>query len=409
MFAVAFAVRGAYAYLAVGRNARPFSDAITYHEVARNLATLGRFAVGDGPVRPTAFIPPVMPFLTSLVYRVTGPSYFAGILLQCALGALVPLAVVRLGAALYDSRVGRAAGWLSVFHPILISFSGYMLTEASFTLTLTIAVLASVEWAIRPTGKRALAAGAGWGLATLTRPTVLIYPAIIILWGWACLHDRIPLRAYARQAILIGGCAAVLIAPWTLRNAVVMDAFIPVTTGAGNALFDSNNPAKWNDSVRTGGACQITGLDPYASKARGLSEVATDKLWRAEAVAFLRAHIREWPEMAVAKVARFWRLSNEGQIWAERGSPLIRFVRSVDPLLCWSIIVLPLAVWGLIRSLRGPLGRIRWLLPITILFFTALAAVFWGGLRPRVPIEPLVALLATAGFFDIAMRVRRRA
>lgn len=409
MFLVAFALRAVYAYLANGPHAEPYSDSLEYHQVARNLATLGRFAIGNDPVRPTAILPPVMPLLTSLAYRVVGPSYFAGILLQCALGALVPLAVVRLGTDLYDRRIGRAAGWLSVFHPILVAFSGYLLTEASFTLMLTLAVIASVEWSLHPTMRRAFATGLFWGLAILTRPTVLLFPLIIAFWGWVALRRRIAIRPYLGHALLIAAGAVILILPWTIRNATVMHAFVPITTGSGTALFDSNNPIKWNDTTRGGGAVQVLEMEPYASKIRGLGEIETDKVLRAEAIEFLRGHVGEWPEMAAAKLSRFWRFRNEDGIWATRGSPLVRLVRRVDPLLIWSVVVIPLAIWGLARSLRGPRGWTRFLLLILILYFSALAAVFWGGLRPRVPIEPFVALLATAGFYDLVPRIRSAA
>jgi 4-amino-4-deoxy-L-arabinose transferase-like glycosyltransferase len=403
MFAAAFILRAVYAWLAVGPYAEPYSDAITYHDVACNLMRTGHFALGDPP-RPTAFIPPVMPFLTSLLYRVIGPNYFGGILLQCAIGSFVPLAVVPLGTALYDAKAGRIAGWLTVAHPILVSFSGYLLTESSFTLAITIAIGASIAWALAPGWKRALAAGALWGLATLTRPTVLTFPVVIVAWGWIALRHRVPFLSYARQAVLIGIGMAVVIAPWTVRNAVVMKVFLPVTSGAGIALFDSNNPEKWNDKVKSGGAMMVIGMEPYASRVRGLSEIESDKVTRQMAIEFLRAHVREWPAMAVAKLGRFWRLSNEGKIWAQPGSPILKLVRRVDPLLIWSIVILPLALWGLTLSIRGERAWIRALLPIVILYFTALSAVFWGGLRPRVPIEPLVAILAAVGLRDLWAR-----
>ena len=92
LFFVAFALRAAYAWVAMGPNATPSSDAASYDTVAWNLARGAGFALdGAAGPYPTAFVPPVLPFLTSLLYRVVGHQFFAALLLQCAIGALVPV------------------------------------------------------------------------------------------------------------------------------------------------------------------------------------------------------------------------------------------------------------------------------------------------------------------------------
>ena len=44
-----------------------------------------------------------------------------------------------------------------------------------------------------------------------------------------------------------------------------------------------------------------------------------------------------------------------------------------------------------------------------MLYFTALAMVFWGALRMRVPVEPMIVLFAALGFEDARRRLRTRA
>ena len=116
--------------------------------------------------------------------------------------------------------------------------------------------------------------------------------------------------------------------------------------------------------------------------------------------------------MAGAKLARFWRLTSEGGAtgnWQGAGSPLASLMRRVDPLLVWSLLTLPLALWGLARSLMGSRRWFQSILLGVILFFTLLAIPYWGALRLRVPIEPLVMLYAAAGFEDVRRLVRQRA
>ena len=70
--------------------------------------------------------------------------------------------------------------------------------------------------------------------------------------------------------------------------------------------------------------------------------------------------------------------------------------------------MLPLALLGAWRTLRGPRRWYQSLGLLVILFFTALAVVFWGSLRMRVPVEPLVVLFAAIGFEEVRRRVRGR-
>ncbi|HET7224746.1 MAG TPA: hypothetical protein VFK69_03440 [Candidatus Eisenbacteria bacterium] len=413
MVLVAFALRAGYALLAHGGHPVPASDSAEYDTVAWNLARGLGFALDgrSGPY-PTAFVPPVVPALTALLYRGVGHRYDAALLLQCGIGALVPPLLAGFAGMLYGRAVGALAGWLAVFAPLLVFFSGYLLTETTFCVTLLVALIASAAWVRTPTARRALAAGVAWGAAALTRPSALPLPLLVAAWAWVPLGLSLGAGGRARQLGLMVVGLALVIAPWTLRNASTLHAFVPVTTGAGRALLDSNNPVVWNDPAQRGGAIGTYALEPWASRFRGLSEPAADTYARGEALAFLRAHVREWPAMAGAKLARFWRVRSEGGgtgSWARAGSPLGRLRAIVDPLLLWSIVALPLALWGLVRTWRGARRWFQLLPALVIVAFTLFALPFWGALRMRVPVEPLVVLFAAAGLDDVRRRWRSRA
>lgn len=410
LFAVAFALRGAYAWLANGPAATPSSDPATYDAVAWNLARGLGFSLGEGAgAWPTAFVPPLVPWLASLVYRVAGHQYVAAVLAQCAIGALAPLLARALGANLYGSPVGRLAGWLVACDPLLVFFSAYLLTETTFAVTLLLAMLATVLWIKTPRAGRALGAGLLWGLATLTRPTALLLPPLLALWAWAPLGLLVAPRERAKQLALLGLGLALVVAPWTLRNAAALGAFVPVTTGQGRALLDSNNPIAWNDPALRGNAITVYQREPYASEFRGRSEVEVDRRATALALAFLRENAARFPEAALAKVSRLWRVSREGGTtgaWLPEGSALAPLARLLDPLLLWSVPLFALALAGLVATWRGARRLFQSVALVPVVYFTLLATVYWGALRVRVPFEPLVALYAAVGL-DWLLRLRR--
>lgn len=413
MVLAALALRVAYAWVATGPGAQPFSDPADYDHVAWNLAQgVGFKLSGESGPYPTAFVPPLLPWITSLLYGATRHhDYFSAVLLTCAIGALLPLAVSALGSAVFGIGVGRVAGWLIVVHPLMVFFCGYLLTETLFTLLFVLSLVASMEWVKTPRRGRALGAGLLWGLTALARPTALPMPLLIGLWAWIPLGLALAAGERLRQLAMLVLGLALVVAPWTIRNAVALHAFVPVTTGAGGALLVGNNPEVWSDPARRGGGTSPLWERLTRTEFRGLSETEVDVRARARAIAFLREHVREWPAMAAAKLARFWRLSTEGGdtgSWQRSGSPLRDAMRRVDPLLAWSLVVMPFALWGAVVSLRGARRWFQSLLLGCIVYFSAIGVVFFGSLRMRAPAEPLVVLLAAAGFEDLRRRLRTR-
>jgi hypothetical protein len=412
LFAVAFALRVAYTWFANGRSPAPYADSADYDTLAWNLARGAGFAL-DGAAGPhaTAFRPPVVPWLTSLLYGRIGHDFFAALLLQCVLGALVAPALASFARATFGSGVARWAGWLAAICPVLVFFSGYLLTETTFALLLVIALHLSAEWIKTPRPWRAFGAGLAWGVAALTRPTALPLPLLVAVWAWFPLGLTVAGRDRARQLAMLLLGVALAIGPWTIRNAIELKAFVPVTTGGGRALLDANNPLVWDDPARVGGAESVYHIEPWASRYRGLDEVQADSLSGRLAKEFVRSRSAQWPAVALAKLGRFWRVTREAGgtgTWSRAGSPSARLLAIADPLLLWSLLAFPFAIGGLVVTLRGPKRLFLSLPAIAIAFFTALSVVYWGALRMRVPVEPLIALYAAAGADALAKRLRPR-
>jgi 4-amino-4-deoxy-L-arabinose transferase-like glycosyltransferase len=411
MFFVALALRSAYVLAVHHLSAQPSSDSISYDQIAWNLARgMGFQLQGEVAMYPTAKAP-LLPWLVSLLYRATGHVYFAALMLQCVIGAFIPVLTRALGRSMFGPAVGRVAGWLAVVHPLLIFFSGYLLTESLFGVMVLGALTASVAWLKNPRGMQAFRAGVLWGLASLTRPTALPLPVVVALWAWAPLGLMLRPQVRWQQvgALLLG--VALVIAPWTIRNAIVLHDFVPITTGGGRTLLDANNAKVWDDPKLRGNAISTADEEPWASRYAGHSEIEVDRMASQEAIAFGLSRWRQWPEVAWIKFTRFWRLNaltpSTGR-WYQPGSLPDRLLGAADPLLLWSLVVMPLALWGLVRTVRWSRRHFQ-LLPLWVIgMFTLGSLVFWGSLRLRVPAEPLVLLYAAAGAVDLVWRARVR-
>ena len=184
--------------------------------------------------------------------------------------------------------------------------------------------------------------------------------------------------------------------PWCVRNTVVFRAPLLVTTHAGRSLLEGNRPflhLERERGPRVAGAASGKTSEPEADAG------ALRQAW-----SLLALNPRSLPAMAAEKLSRFWSVKSEGP--EQVAGPLGARVGRLDLLLVWSLLVLPLAAWGLGHTLAGPRRWYQSLGALVVTYFSILGVIFQDSLRTRVPAEPLVTLMAAAGFEDLRRRVR---
>jgi hypothetical protein len=114
------------------------------------------------------------------------------------------------------------------------------------------------------TGSRGwkITSGFLWGLASLTRESGLLILLGLFLW---LVYRRRSWRAGLRTWLPTGIVAVLVILPWTVRNYVVLERFVPIATNGGVNFYIGNNPeatgsfnwamapgAEWNKASATG-------------------------------------------------------------------------------------------------------------------------------------------------------------
>ncbi len=242
----------------------PFGDSFLYHNIAYNLYKgNGYSGIDNGsafgmpqPGKPMGFEPavtrgPVYPVFLAAVYRLWGDAKAMGSInrwhvnwdrvriVQSILDALICLLLFRaVRVLLPDHRLPAflAAALYGVsFYNI---FYTRMLLSESVTTFLVATAIAAGIMALK-SGRTVywFTTGAGFGLASLSRPEYLLFP--FLLAGFILLIQRREIRgALITSAVLVGGLVLV-IAPWSLRNYLTYKQFIPTSVGAiGLNLFE---------------------------------------------------------------------------------------------------------------------------------------------------------------------------
>ena len=370
---LAFLAAGALG-LAGGDQLR-YPDERDYHWLAKSLLSGNGYADAEG--RPTAYRPPGWPLILSGIYS----------LWDRPLAAKLFNAVAHAGAAwLLAIMVARISPRGRVLAPLLfllyplslhVASTLYPQTVGAFLLLAILLLLDSR----RRVAAAAVAAGLLFGLLVLAIPAFLLVVPLILAGMWISDRRR-PARLAGRSALFLL-CAALVVAPWTLRNARVFGEFIPVSTNSGkNFLLGNSEKTRPNSGVNVG-------LKHYRDEVRGLNEPETDARLRQLAIEWIRNHPGAAAKLYVLKTLNYFNFRNELFVKSEqnRRNEIIMFV-SYYPLLALALLRL-----GLVRRYRPSAAEVK----LYLLYFgnAFASAVFFTRLRFRVPFDPiLIAIVA---------------
>ena len=414
------------AVVAADTGYQPANDAFEYDYYAHSIAA-GEGYPRSGYLRqggPTAIRGPGYPYLLGGTYAVADDSRTVGRLLGAALGTLMVLLIYLIATRIWGRRTGLLAALLAAIFPPFVLLSRELLSETLFIPLELGAVLCALNF--RRSGgdlRWAVAAGALCGLAVLTRNTALALLLCIPL-GVLVVRPRPGPRAIWAP-LLVLFAAAVVVAPWTIRNAVEFGRFVPVTTSAGITASGVYNETSFGDA-ETHGAWRDPRVVPrFAAlfETPGIDEGAVDSTLRREARQFAWEHPGYVAEVFAWNLVRMFELTG-GSVVDGSGKPVDdRGIGSATPVAerVGLGVVCLLALGGLFAIVRSRLAvRSRpteppdipsgplflWLLPILILLMTALL----NGLpRDRLPADPFLLILAAVGLAWIFNRLSPRA
>ncbi|MGN6558751.1 MAG: hypothetical protein ACTHLH_12185 [Solirubrobacterales bacterium] len=246
---------GLRAYVVVNPVANPADDSHAYYAISKALYEEGSF--GGPEFRDSSDWSPGAPFLYAAAYYATGGAREGTArIVEMLLGMATILVVFalgwRLGGRAYGRWVGLFAAFAVAVYPPFIHTTGELMSEPPAMLTLPAAILAFL-WAsdrqqanavvpgmreeLRSVAWPWLVPGLLFGLTAMFRPEyLLVGAAFVVLAGikvWRQSEWRLGL---AGAAVLL--VALVLpILPWTIRNVVVLDRVVPISTGSGKALY----------------------------------------------------------------------------------------------------------------------------------------------------------------------------
>jgi len=217
-------------------------DAGAYARIAASLYRDGSFDTRppglSREVQPASSYAPGLPLFVAGLYELSGGVHLTFALVVLALfgAGAIPLTFL-LGARMAGPVAGLIGAAVLAIYPALLDYQGLLLTEPLAAFLLSAALVVFFYAADRPSPWRWLGSGALLGALALVRPEYLTV-AVLLPLAWLV---REGLRGRLRRSVALAGVSllgtALVLAPWTIRNAIVLDRAVPVSTGGGKALF----------------------------------------------------------------------------------------------------------------------------------------------------------------------------
>ena len=275
--------------------------------LARSIALHRGFSSPFFPVTgPTAFLPPLYPYLLSLIFRIFG--------IYTAKSALVILTTNSIFSALtcipiyfatrnsLNVRVAAIAGWAWVVYPFAIYFSAgrvweYALTSFLFTTCFWLAQRLHLQarlgiW---------LAFGVLYGITALSSPSVLsLFPFLLLI---AMRRLKQNDGRWLRSGLLaVLGMLAVM-TPWAVRNYRTLHVLCPVRDDFWDELWAGNNGDTSNPTLAWAHpASSAVEMQLYQS----LGEVRYVAEKRSIVIDYLAHHRIEFASLTIRRIVSYW-------------------------------------------------------------------------------------------------------
>ena len=353
-----------------------YSHGIELGTLAQSLvAGHGLSSPFGGSTGPTALLAPGYPAIIALFFRIFGSFSFtaavAVMVMQLLFSLMTVLLIMHIARRCFGIRAANLAGTFWAVSLPLIWMPTIFWETCLSTLLLVGMMALALHCERRPSGLLWAVMGAYSGLAALVNPSLL--PPLLALLGWAAWQTRKTLW-YLPVALL---ALFVVFAPWPIRNARVLHAFIPLRSTVGFELWVGNRAGA--SGFLDESQFPIFNRrehDQYAAN----GEVAYMGDKSALAKAYIRNHPGEFLRLSAVRFVRFW--TGTGN----KDGSLIFILHAV---LTTSLGFI--GIWRLVREGRLRLAAL-FLLPLMV--FPLPYYITHAEFRYRLVVDPLLTIVA---------------
>jgi len=342
-----------------------------------------------------------------------GKSFFALRLIQIVLGSLGCVAIALLARRLAADGFAAPllAGLGAAAYGTLVFFDLDLLMIFLTVPLVVVSLLALLRAHERTSIADASLAGAALGLAATDKTNLLLFAPVAAWFLLSCFRLRADRTHWRISGVFVLTCVAMIL-PLTLRNLVVGDDLVLVSSNAGVNLYIGNNPeARGVFDLPAHSGLKNYDLEGSAAAVasrkagRELSPSEVSRFWAGRAATFVTSH----PTRAAALIGlKLERLFNAYEAPNHLNFYYMR--TEFIPALRWTVIgawlVFPLGLTGLCwRWLRGASAADRLLTAYLVTYVVSLLPFFVTA-RYRLPVVPVLVVYAALALVEIVPQRR---
>ncbi|WP_278335296.1 glycosyltransferase family 39 protein [Clostridium oryzae] len=334
----------------------------------------------------------ILAFLMKLFGEFGGITAFR--VLQAMLQSISLYLMFLIGRKIFNTKVAITAVILDTFCIAEIWTPNLVLTETFFKFFVMLLVLFSLEAIEKNELKYYLIGGLFWGLAALFRPTIALYPVLIlIMW----VINKVKLINCIKYALVTTIVFSAVLCPWWIRNYNIFHKFIPFTLATGNPMLQGTY-INYDQSSRSTDGLNYKQFD-YSYKDNSeqqqnnveiaISKYRLENLFPKHPIKFIL-----WYTLGKA----WWQI-NYPFYWKQ-----ILGVNFIEAALYHAIIIL-LSIFGIVKFIKSKSKNKLALLPMmVILYFIVVYLPFFTMGRYFFPAMPYVLMFSAYGLLYLGDR-----
>ena len=309
IFLLALGYRGLYLYEA---SHKPDFN-IFYMDQEYHLGWAGSLASGewsspyDRLREAPYFRAPLYPYFLATLLKLFGESTLFIRIVQAVIGSISCVLAYGVAARCFGQRVGGITGVLCALYWVLAYFDGELLLPVLLVFLVLLGFLLAFLAAERRSVWLAAASGLVFGLYAITRPNVLVFFPVAVLWTARAARDRVGRRpVWFVILFAVGGVLPPTLV--TVRNRLVGGDWVAVASQGGVNFYIGNNPeSNGMQAVVPGtrqtwwGGYEDTVAIAQQAADRALKPSEVSRYWFGRAFAYIRAQPGHWVRLTLRK------------------------------------------------------------------------------------------------------------
>ena len=387
---IAVSIRAVVAVLTTSwifsKDGHSWSFAYEMGQIAASLASGNGFSWPEWssyPKGPTAWMPPIYPFLIAATFRTFGVySNQAAIFLlvfQTSSSVLTCFLLYMVGKRIFNAQAGLLAALLFAVYPASINFAVRQIWSVSlFSCCFLVLILSLLKLGKEMNVIQGTWVGVLAGVATLVDPIIVASFPFVALWLYVNSNrDRVATcKVLAVTMLLFFVC----VSPWLVRNYVIFGQFVFIKSNFGNELFLGNNPYATGSYWAPRAFESLT--DPERESLKSADEPSRNRFLLQKAIAFISTHPLEFLKLTMSRFVHYWSFMMR---------PVEGLGQSASLLTYFTIMTL--GIMGLLVSnARAAEVQLLWLFVIALALPYHFTVV--GLFRYRFPVETVLVLSA---------------